>query len=301
MPKEIEDKIIWLFILLPGFLSVSLIGQIVDLGRLTEFQVVFYSFVLTLVNLFIALPIWWWVSRRVFLQKYLRVPEHTPIKSLFYGIVVLVSMVTGILLGLAAEKDVFFVMLRTLPITETLSKRSSRRPLVFLLLQNATGQLKQEGDARPKSMKKTEAWVKVHLKSGKVYEGWPEFFGIGYDPSELYLSPACEWKLQQNKASFKLTEQSFKMLRSENIPENILERLKPLENKEIIGEEEFLDTIKKQIEEVQTVRYKTLILKHAQQPSPVPGAGIIIFEREIETLTFIDREKSKCLKYYWPP
>jgi hypothetical protein len=84
-------------------------------------------------------------------------------------------------------------------------------------------------------MKKTEAWLKVGLKSGKVYEGWPEFFEMGEKPSELYLSPACEWSLQHGK-----------------------ELLKPL-----------------------------------------PGPGIVIFEREIETITFIDREESRCFAHWF--
>lgn len=67
---------------------------------------------------------------------------------------------------------------------------------------------------------------------------------------------------------FKLTEQSFEMLIHENIPDNILVNLKSLENKEIIGEENFLDAIKKQIGREQTVRYKTLILKHTQNYRP---------------------------------
>jgi hypothetical protein len=46
MPSEIANKLIWLF-LLPGFFSMAIIGQIVDLGQLNEFQITFYSLVLT--------------------------------------------------------------------------------------------------------------------------------------------------------------------------------------------------------------------------------------------------------------
>jgi hypothetical protein len=140
----------------------------------------------------------------------------------------------GIAIGLAAEKDVFYVKLRSLPITDILNKRSSSRPLTFLLSQNSTGKLKEEGDARPKKFKKTEAWLRIKLKSGKIIEGWPEFYEISDEPSELYLSPACN--------------------------------LEKKDGKEII--------------------------------SPVPGPGVLIFEREIEIITFIDREKCKCFDYW---
>jgi hypothetical protein len=229
MPQEIEGKLIWLFILLPGFLSTSIIGQIVDLGQLTEFQVTFYSLVLTLINLSIALPLYWVIGR---------LRGHKPAgkfnTAAFCSIILIISILTGIIIGFAAEKDIFFVTLRALPITKTLNKRSSSRPLVFLLSQNSTGKLKEEGDARPKEMKKTEAWLKVKLKSGRQYEGWPEFHEIGSKPTELYLSPACEWCEHRGKK----------------------------------------------------------ILK------PISGPGIIIYEREIETITFIDREKSECFEYW---
>jgi hypothetical protein len=146
----------------------------------------------------------------------------------------IVALFTGVFFGLGAEKDLFFVTLRSLPITDTLNKRSSSRPLVFLLSQNSAGQLKQDGDARPEPIKRTEAWVKVRLKSGREYEGWPEFFETGREASELYLSPACQL--------------------SANFDEEL--------------------------------------------HSPVPGPGILIFEREIESITFIDRETSKCFEYW---
>ena len=156
---------------------------------------------------------------------------------MLYIVLLVVSILSGTLIGLAAEKDWFFVTLRCLPITDTLNKRSSSRPLVFLLSQNSTGQLKNDGDARPEPLKKTEAWVKVRLKSGKQYEGWPEYFSIGEQSAELYLSPACEWVSKWGQ-----------------------------------------DVLK-----------------------PTLGAGIIIFEREIETLTFIDREESKCYAHWLGP
>ncbi|MDB5901603.1 MAG: hypothetical protein JWM26_481 [Betaproteobacteria bacterium] len=191
MPKEIADKIIWLFLLAPGFLSISLIRLIVDLGELSEFQITFYSLVLTLIDIAVAVPIYWGASR--ILRKFeptFAAPEAA--KYTFGFVTLVVSIVVGIFLGLMAEQDRLFLVLRKLPLTDVLNKRSSSRTVVFLLSQNTTGRLKQEGDARPASMKQTEAWALVLLKDGKKYEGWPEFYEINRTPSEIYLSPACE-------------------------------------------------------------------------------------------------------------
>lgn len=191
MPKEITDKLIWLFLLLPGFLSVSLVGLIVDLGQLSEFQITFYSFVLTLIDIAVALPVCWVAFTLIRKFRPSLLDGDTP-KYVFCFAIVLVSIPMGIFLGLAAEKDSFFVALRALPITDALNKRSSSRPVVFLLSQNSVGKLDVEGDGRPKGFKQTEAWALIQMKNGKSFEGWPEFYETGSKPSEIYLSPACE-------------------------------------------------------------------------------------------------------------
>ena len=190
MPKEITDKLAWLFILLPGFLTVSIIGLIVDLGQLSEFQITFYSFILTLVISLISFPTVALVQSLA-KRKYPTIASPESSKSLFFFSSTVISVALGIFFGLAAEGDRFFLTLRALPITDNLNKRSSSRPLVFLLSQNTAGRLKLEGDARPKDQKQTEAWARVQMKDGLIYEGWPEFYSVANAPSELYLSPAC--------------------------------------------------------------------------------------------------------------
>lgn len=186
MPKELVDKLTWLFILLPGFLCMSIVGSIVELGQLSEFQITFYSFVLTLVITAISLAI-------ISLACRWRGISSGPVKqTTFFVVTIVVSVLIGLSLGLAAEGDRFFVALRALPITNTLNKRSAARPVVFLLTQNTGGKLKTEGDGRPPNRKQGEAWALIQLKNGKRFEGWPEFYETGSKPSELYLSPACE-------------------------------------------------------------------------------------------------------------
>ena len=63
--------------------------------------------------------------------------------------------------------------------------------------------------------------------------------------------------------SFKITEQSLESLKSESVPDDVLEKLQSLKNKEFTGEENFLGILKKTIGDEKTVRFKSLILKHA--------------------------------------
>jgi len=232
LSKETHDKLVWLFLLAPGFITVAVIGMIVDLGQLSEFQITYYSFVLTVVDIVIAIAGLWlleWFARK--LKRQLHWSANT---LLWTSLAVAVG--TGLLFGLGAERDTFFVTLRSLPITKELNKRSSSRPSTFLLSQNTRGQLVTEGDARPQSHKVTDAFVLVSLKAGNQrYEGWPEFYGLGKDASEIYLSPACE-----------------------RVSEGGVDK----------------------------------VLK-------VPGPGVVIYEGQISSITFINRACSPCyLKWY---
>ena len=80
-----------------------------------------------------------------------------------------------------------------------------------------------------------------------------------------------KYAFTEKKESFKLTEQSFKKLKDENIPKDILNALEPLENKEISDKEKFIDVIKTHIGEEQTVKYETLILKHTERKTYNPA------------------------------
>lgn len=77
-----------------------------------------------------------------------------------------------------------------------------------------------------------------------------------------FLDILNRWYIQLK--CFKLTKQSLRKLKDENVPENILEELRTLENSEIYGQEKFREAMKKCIGEEQTVKYETLIMKHAK-------------------------------------
>ena len=93
--------------------------------------------------------------------------------------------------------------------------------------------------------------------------------------------------------SFKLTVQSFKGLRDESISKNILEKLKPLENAEIISEDKFLHTIKKHIGEEETVRYQMLILQHAD--IKIKNGDVY---KKLGDIYTQQNEVQKAIKYY---
>jgi hypothetical protein len=60
---------------------------------------------------------------------------------------------------------------------------------------------------------------------------------------------------------FKVTEQALGNLKSEGVPDDVLNTLIDIKDKEFIGEEEFVGTLKATIGDQQTSKYKTLILK----------------------------------------
>ena len=83
---------------------------------------------------------------------------------------------------------------------------------------------------RQKLRKKKEAFIRVKMKSGKQYEGWPKFIPSGNNTSEIFLALACELASKNGK----------------------------------------------------------------QQTKPLPGAGVLLYEREIESIIFVDTERSDC-------
>lgn len=235
MPEKLEDKLLWLFILLPGFLSITIMSQIVDLGEGNEFQLTFNSLVLTLINAVIALCFCWIVRCAVVKLKGRELTDRSA-KRLFCVVILFVAVLMGVGLGMAAEGDTFLRVLRVLPLTKTMNKRSTHPPLVFLLAQNTAGQLRSEGDARPQQAKVTDAWARVITKRGKIYEGWPEFYRSGTTEAELYLSPACEVPDESGKGELKT----------------------------------------------------------------VTGPGILIYEREVESVVLVDRKYSPCFFEWYP-
>ncbi len=108
---------------------------------------------------------------------------------------------------------------------------------------------------------KTEAVIE---RMRRLY--YSKHTGSGLNGSKFDEVIALEYMKEDDvplqTSAFKLTEQSFKALKDENISQAILESLKPLENKEFLDKEKFVEVVKEQ----QTIRYEALILKHTQTP-----------------------------------
>jgi len=191
IPDDVRNKLVLLIVLLPGFVTMSIIGMMVDLGGISDLQLIFYSLVLTFPNLVVAWALTVLLNQFVNSAKFAGRSKEFGVG--FAIVLLLTSTGFGVGLGIAAERDVFFRVLRAMPFTTAFNRRSTSRPIAFLLSQNTQGNLDVEGDARIPPFKKTsEAWARIELKTGKIYDGWPEFYETGSNPSEVYLSPACE-------------------------------------------------------------------------------------------------------------
>lgn len=83
-------------------------------------------------------------------------------------------------------------------------------------------------------------------------------------------------EIKKISVCFKITEQSLDYFRSEDVftgtyyfthdmqTNNILQQLQSLLNKEVTGEDNFIDMLKKAIGDKHTAMFKTLILKHSR-------------------------------------
>jgi Family of unknown function (DUF6338) len=197
MPEKIQDKIFWLFILLPGFLSLTIGSLIVDFGELSEVRVVLYVFALTLIDLAVALG----VLRIAMAVRKRKVggstADHVSAGGLA-AVVVPVAIMVGIIVGVVAEEDSFFRLARWFAFIGLVNRESSKRPLSYVLYRNDRGNLNRDPvmDGRPFGQASREAqWLRVYLekeKEGRIIEGWPRYYDLRREPSELVLSPACE-------------------------------------------------------------------------------------------------------------
>lgn len=186
---EIKKKLVWLALIFPGFLTVTVIGSIVDLGETGEFSLTFYALALTFVDATLAFLL---TALLIGALKLCCVTLSEPAKVIAFFIVLLaIAVVLGVAMGISAERGTLYAWVRNVPLVNVLNKRSQARPLIFVLRKNSGGELDLPGDvadARPQN-KVSDAWLRVYLDGNIVYEGWPEFYDA--KPTELYLSPAC--------------------------------------------------------------------------------------------------------------
>jgi len=184
---DLQKKLTWLLVIFPGFVTVTVIGSIVDLGDVGDLSLTFYSLALTFVDVVIAVLM---TAALVGILAAFGVSlQHSGKMLILLAATLVVSIVVGVVLGIASERGTFYEWLRKIPYVDVLNKRSQARPLIFLLRRNSGGLLDIEGDGRP-GKKVGEAYLRVYLDGGVIYEGWPEFYDA--KPTEIYLSPGCK-------------------------------------------------------------------------------------------------------------
>ena len=87
--------------------------------------------------------------------------------------------------------------------------------------------------------------------------------------------------------SYNITEQLLENVKAEGIPNDILEKLQNIKGQEVTQEEEFLGVLKTTIGEEQTVKHKSLILKHAYQSNAQSLSTWLFKSESILILIFI--------------
>lgn len=88
---------------------------------------------------------------------------------------------------------------------------------------------------------------------------------IGQEQLARHQSIILEYaeKMPEIETSFKITDQSLEELERVEIPDTVIMKLASIKDKEIIGEENFLDTLKKTIGEEETLKCYRTIPKYA--------------------------------------
>jgi len=150
-----------LLILMPGFLTQRIYAYFATTSKLSDFEVVASALAFSIVNFVTALALW-----RLFRGS--REAEH-----IHGGFIALLLGVT-VAVGLAWVKiDSSAVIYRWLPVTSRVTNTS---PWATSFRENLV---------------RWKAMVRVHVKDGNVYHGWPYYFSEeGEGKNQLLLKPA---------------------------------------------------------------------------------------------------------------
>jgi Family of unknown function (DUF6338) len=193
LPKEVSEKLQWIVILFPGFITVSIIKLISD-AHIDDTELVIYSVAFTFLSTILAAAVIFvfkWIAARA---NFTSPVSESFIKNLFYVLTIVLCFMLGIFSGYAATSDSFFRTIRSLVPLDAMDKESTRTPVIAVLYANTRGTLSDwEVDERPfESDKKTDTWVSIKLDSNEVYEGYPRYYSSDNNISQIYLSPACQ-------------------------------------------------------------------------------------------------------------
>jgi uncharacterized protein YjbI with pentapeptide repeats len=102
---------------------------------------------------------------------------------------------------------------------------------------------------------------------------------------------------QKNPIRFRFTEQSFMGLREENVPAEILQRLRDFEDQGYVTARDFVSALERIIGKKQTDQYKSLILKYV---GPYTKKDVLAWLKDRESLEYADLSGSKLIGVYLP-
>lgn len=196
---ELMKKSLWVFLLLPGFLSMSILSAILDLET-TDQKFLFFSFGMTVVNIglsliayfFVCLPIYGLLCLLRIWKPHLFFPTSAKL-AIFCVTVLCTTLFLGVYIAHKIQQDTLLETTKHILGPGFFDAESSRRPLGFLLSRNNRQKLNQPVenalDGRPLlNDVVSSGWTLITMKTGASYVGFPRL----YNGADIYLSPACE-------------------------------------------------------------------------------------------------------------
>src|SRR5207245_7715277 len=100
--EDIAKKLIWLVFIFPGFVTVTIVSAIVDLGEVGELSLIFYALALTFLNVVIGFLVSLLIA--LFLRPFSVRPGLFSSLVIFTVATLLVSIGSGIVIGIALEQ-----------------------------------------------------------------------------------------------------------------------------------------------------------------------------------------------------
>ena len=238
MNPKAADAIAWLLLILPGFLSVSIVGLLIDLEAIGDLKLIVYSFAFTLVNLALALPLYvaYGQIRRfaIFILQNARdaiefqgdkitirngthsqksptskakdafgvqnFSEQIPFPKFLYACLFPISLLTGYAVGIIAERDLLYSYRDSFAIIGFPDVATARDPLSFLLYSNTRDLLGERKLDHPfkNTAAEMRSWIRFRLDENEWYAGYPRLYNYRRTGT-LYLSPACSIKTDENE------------------------------------------------------------------------------------------------------
>ena len=199
LTDEVLNKVVWIFLLLPGFFSYTCTSLIVPTEVRSELEVLAFSFTYLLINIAVTLAVFLVL---VIASRGRWRPDqskHVGPMTAFIIALYVVSFATGIAGGVLLERDVFFKLAKSVPFVSLPIQDSIHSPIDRILLQNQTGLSNHKdpsADGRihdgDKPSITNQAFARITLSDGSIFEGWPLYFDSRRRSEQIYLTPACE-------------------------------------------------------------------------------------------------------------